>query len=63
MFESVYPDGDAAHALKGVSTYPVAPGQGAVFDAILPMPGKYPFVDHGMRNMGIGAMGVIEVLP
>lgn len=58
---AVYPDGDAAHALTGVSTYPIAPGQGVVFDLIFPEPGKYPFVDHSMRNMGLGAAGLIEV--
>jgi nitrite reductase (NO-forming) len=55
-------DGDAAHALAGVSTHLVAPGQGVIFDAVLEMPGRYPFVDHGMRNMSIGAMGEIEVV-
>jgi hypothetical protein len=24
-------------------------------------PGKYPLVDHSMRNMMIGAMGVLSV--
>jgi nitrite reductase (NO-forming) len=61
MFAAVYSDGDAAHALTGVSTYLIAPGQGVVFDLIFPEPGKYVFVDHSMRNMGLGAMGLIEV--
>ena len=61
MFAAVYPDGDAAHALTGVSTYPIAPGQGVVFDLIFPEPGKYPIVDHSMRNMGLGAAGLIDV--
>lgn len=61
MFAVVYPDGDAAHALTGVSTYPIAPGQGVVFDLIIPQPGKYTFVDHSMRNMGLGATGVLDV--
>jgi nitrite reductase (NO-forming) len=61
MFAAVYPDGDAAHALTGVSTYPIAPGQGVVFDLIIPQAGKYTFVDHSMRNMSLGAAGVIEV--
>jgi nitrite reductase (NO-forming) len=61
IFEAVYPDGDAGHALTGVSTYPVAPGQGVVFDLIFPEPGEYPIVDHSMRNMGLGASGLIEV--
>ncbi|MBA2586614.1 MAG: nitrite reductase, partial [Chthoniobacterales bacterium] len=57
MFAAVYPDGDAKHALTGVSTYPISPGQGVVLDAIMPQPGKYPFVDHSMRAMTIGAAG------
>jgi nitrite reductase (NO-forming) len=61
IFAAVYPDGDAGHALTGVSTYPIAPGQGVVFDLILPEPGNYPFVDHSMRNMGLGASGLIDV--
>ncbi len=63
IFETVYPDGDAAHALTGVSTYPIAPGQGVVFDIVFPQPGKYPVVDHSMRDMQIGAVGVLEVTP
>lgn len=63
MFAAAYPDGDATHALSGVSTYPIAPGQGVVFDAIIPHPGQYPFVDHSMRDMAIGAMGLLNVTP
>jgi nitrite reductase (NO-forming) len=35
IFTAVYPDGDMTHALTGVSTYPISPGQGVVFDAIM----------------------------
>jgi nitrite reductase (NO-forming) len=63
IFTAVYPDGDATHALTGVSTYPISPGQGAVFDAIMLQPGKYPIVDHSMRDMMIGAVGVLNVTP
>ncbi|MGH8280611.1 MAG: c-type cytochrome [Gammaproteobacteria bacterium] len=61
IFDKVYPDGDAAHALSGVSTYSVGPGAGAVFDLVIPEPGKYPFVDHDMAHAMIGAIGVLEV--
>ena len=61
MFAAVYPDGDPAHALAGVSTYEIAPGQGVVFDVIIPQAGNYPFVDHSMRNMQLGAVGVLAV--
>ena len=63
MFAAVYPDADASHSLTGVSFYTVAPGQGVVFDAIMPHPGKYPIVDHSMRNMEIGAVGLLEITP
>ncbi len=63
MFAAVYPDGDAKHALSGISTYPIAPGQGVVLDATMPHPGKYPIVDHSMRNMTIGAAGELAVTP
>ncbi len=63
MFAAVYPDGDAQHALTGVSTYPISPGQGVVLDAIMQQPGKYPFVDHSMRAMMIGAAGELHVTP
>lgn len=61
MFAAVYPDADANHALTGVSVYTVAPGQGVIFDAIMPHPGKYPIVDHSMRDMEIGAVGLLSV--
>jgi len=63
IFDAVYPDGEAAHALGGVSTYPISPGQGVVLDAIMQQPGKYPFVDHSMRDMAIGAAGLLSVTP
>jgi hypothetical protein len=49
------------HAHTGVSTYPIAPGQGVIFDAIMSEPGKCPIVDHSMRAMAIGAVGELEV--
>jgi nitrite reductase (NO-forming) len=61
IFDKVYPDGDAAHAQSGVSTYSVAPGAGTVFDLTLPEPGNYPFVDHDMAHATIGAIGVLQV--
>jgi nitrite reductase (NO-forming) len=63
MFDKVYPDADASHALSGVSTYTVGPGAGAVFDVVIPRPGKYAFVDHDMAHIMVGALGVIDVRP
>ncbi|ACB74307.1 multicopper oxidase domain-containing protein [Opitutus terrae] len=63
MFAAVYPDGDAAHALTGVSTYVIGPGQGVVLDTIMRESGDYPFVDHSMRAMTMGAVGTLRVGP
>ncbi len=63
MFTAVYHDGDAKHALTGVSTYPIAPGQGVIFDVVPEQPGTYPLVDHSMRNMTLGAAGALQVTP
>ena len=63
IFDKVYPDGDAAHALSNVSTYTVGPGAGAIFDLVIPKPGKYAFVDHDMAHLMVGAIGILEVRP
>lgn len=60
MFQAVYPDANPAHAQNGVSTWTIAPGQGVIFDITFGQAGKYPFVDHSMRSMQIGAVGVIQ---
>jgi nitrite reductase (NO-forming) len=39
------------------------PGEGAVFDIELAQAGKYPFVDHRMRDMEMGAGGLLEATP
>jgi len=63
MFDKVYPDADAAHALTNVSTYSVGPGAGAIFDVVIPKPGKYAFVDHNMAHLMVGAIGIFDVRP
>ncbi len=61
MFDKVYPDGDPTHARSGVSTYTVAPGEGAVFDVVIPEAGLYPFVDHSFAHLEIGAVGILDI--
>jgi len=61
IFDKVYPGGDAADAVSGVSTYTVGPGAGAIFDITLDQPGNYVFVDHDMAHAIIGAQGVLQV--
>ena len=62
IFDKVYPGGNPAQAIDGVSTWSVGPGEGAVFDLKLDEPGKYPFVDHSMAHMQLGAQGVLQIL-
>ncbi|MFC5428933.1 multicopper oxidase domain-containing protein [Paraburkholderia denitrificans] len=61
IFDKVYPGGNPAQAIDGVSTYSVGPGEGAIFDLTVNEPGKYPFVDHAMAHMVMGAQGVLKV--
>ncbi len=61
IFAKVYPDGNPADALSGVSTYSIAPGAGVVLDLTLPKAGHYPFVDHSMAHAVKGAIGVFDV--
>ncbi|MBU6417806.1 MAG: multicopper oxidase domain-containing protein, partial [Xanthomonadaceae bacterium] len=61
IFDKVYPGGDVADAVSGVSTYSVGPGAGAIFDITLDQPGNYVFVDHDMAHAIIGAQGVLQV--
>lgn len=61
IFDRVYPDGDLASFRKDVSVYSVAPGQGSIFDISFNEPGMYPFMDHSMTNMTLGADGLFDV--
>ena len=61
IFDKVYPDGDPKHALSNVSTYSIGPGEGIVFDLVIPEKGQYAFVDHSMAHMEKGAMGVLDI--
>ncbi|GAA3987096.1 hypothetical protein GCM10022279_07630 [Comamonas faecalis] len=61
IFDKVYPDGNPAHALSGVSTYSVGPGEGIVFDVVIPDAGEYVFVDHSFAHLDKGAAGVLDI--
>ncbi len=61
IFDKVYPSGNPAEALSGVSTYSVAPGEGIVFDLVIPDPGHYVFVDHSFAHLDMGAAGVLTI--
>jgi len=59
IFDKVYVDGNPANLLRGVSTYPIAPGQGCTFEIVFPEAGKYPFVSHNFAYTELGAVGIL----
>jgi nitrite reductase (NO-forming) len=65
IFDRVYPDGNPAHALEGVQTYPVPAGGGVVFEAVFNKDasgeGLYPFVTHSFADAEKGAVGMVQV--
>jgi len=65
IFDRVYPDGNPAHALDGVQTYPVPAGGGAVFETTFKAnesgEGIYAFVTHSFADAEKGAVGMIQV--
>jgi nitrite reductase (NO-forming) len=61
IFDKVYPSGDPKEALSGVSTYSVGPGEGIVFDVVIPDAGEYVFVDHAFAHLDKGAAGVLDI--
>ncbi len=63
-FDTVYKEG--AYALRsgdpgGAQTLDLAPAQGGFAELVFPEPGKYPVVDHTMRQAEAGAHGLFEV--
>lgn len=65
IFDRVYPDGNPAHALESVQTYPVPAGGGAVFETTFEEgasgAGTYAFVTHAFADAEKGAVGLIRV--
>jgi nitrite reductase (NO-forming) len=65
VFDRVYPDGNPAHALDDVQTYPIPAGGGAVFETVFDKEasgeGIYAFVTHSFADAEKGAVGMIRV--
>jgi plastocyanin len=61
VFSAVYPDGNLANKLTGVSTYNVPAGGAAMFELTIPDEGIYPFVTHSFADASKGGIGVIQV--
>jgi nitrite reductase (NO-forming) len=62
IFDAIYVDAFGS-PLKGVQTYNVPVGGGAIFELRLAEPGVYPFVSHAFADATKGAMGVLEAVP
>jgi nitrite reductase (NO-forming) len=65
VFDRVFVDGDASHPLRGVQTWSVPAGGGAVFETVFADGasgvGVYPFVTHAFADADKGAIGLIRV--
>jgi nitrite reductase (NO-forming) len=61
VFSAVYPDGNLANKLTGVSTYDIPAGGAAMFELTINEDGTYPFVTHSFADASKGAIGVIQV--
>lgn len=65
IFDTVYPDGDPEHVLRGIQTQMVPVGGGAVFETTFARgqsgEGHYAFVTHSFADATRGAVGVIQV--
>lgn len=62
IFDRVYADGVPGNALRGVQTWDVPVGGGAVFEARLHEPGSYPIVTHSFADATKGAVGLFKVV-
>ena len=62
IFDRVYADGVPGNALRGVQTWDVAAGGGAVFEATMREPGTYPIVTHSFADATKGAVGLFKVV-
>jgi len=60
LFSTVYRGGNPANALHGVSTFEVAPSDGAVFEFTVNQPGNYPFMDLNRASQYKGALGTFR---
>jgi nitrite reductase (NO-forming) len=61
LFSDTYADGNPANHQQGNQTITIPPGGGYVVELTIPDPGSYPFVTHSFADVGLGAVGVLQV--
>lgn len=59
IWDRVYPSGNPDNTLRGLQSYTVGPGDGAVFDLISPKEGANAIVTHSLKGALTGAIAVI----
>ncbi len=62
IFDRVYADGVSDNAFRGVQTWDVPAGGGAVFEVTMREPGSYPIVTHSFADATKGAVGLFKVV-
>jgi len=63
LFSTVYRGGNPANAMHGISTFEVAPSDGAVFEFTVNEPGIYSFMDLNRASQYKGAAGIFKAEP
>jgi len=63
LFSTVYRGGNPVNAMHGISTFEVAPSDGAVFEFTVHEPGIYSFMDLNRASQYKGAAGIFKVEP
>jgi len=63
IFSTVYRGGNPADAMRGLASFEVGPGDGAVFEFRVHEAGDYQFIDHALARTTKGAQGVFRATP
>ena len=61
QFDTVYLGAPPGNAIRGVQTWSVPAGGGAVYELQCDAPGEFPFVNHGFGHGQKGAIGILHV--
>jgi nitrite reductase (NO-forming) len=61
QFDTVYLGAPPGNAIRGVQTWTVPAGGGAVFELVCDVPGEFPFVNHGFGHGQKGSIGILRV--
>ncbi|MBI2117157.1 MAG: multicopper oxidase domain-containing protein [candidate division NC10 bacterium] len=60
LLRTVYVGGNPENRLRGVQTFEVGPGNGAILEFMVKEPGDYPLVDHAIARVYKGAVALFR---